>query len=152
MKSVAADLLSFDATPIEHPLPVDVAAGLAHLAAAPPLWRVDAAHWVDLIARVTAFAWRWDAPARAAGWTTLDLYGADRRAPGARVGSLGAAFLVARSAHSVLEVGRDAITVVTRAGSRLRIFRRAPDPDCAVAWDLCRTQPNPPIGGVAVPF
>jgi hypothetical protein len=73
-------------------LPDDVATRLAQLAAGPPLWPMDAAHWVDLIARVTAFAWRWDAHARAAGWATLDLYCADRSAPGARVGNLGAAF------------------------------------------------------------
>ena len=117
----------------------DVLAGLDLMMRSPPLWQVDrGTFWTDLVARATAFAERWDAPCRGCGWTPLELYGAHHRAPAARISCLGAAFLLARSGHTVLEVDSRFITVVTRAGSRLRIYRPHPDPDAVLAWLLCR--------------
>jgi hypothetical protein len=66
------------------------------------------------------------------------LWGLHRRALYTNVAGMGAVLVAARSNHTVLEVGRDSVLLVTRASSRLRIFRRVPDPDAVLAWTLCR--------------
>jgi hypothetical protein len=49
---------------------------------------------------------------------------------------MGAAFLVALRGHQVVEVGAEAITVVTRTAARLRIFRGEPDQGAVLAWEI----------------
>lgn len=116
---------------------IDVAAGLDLLTRSPPLWPVEADDWTLAIVRAHSFAERWDALARSAGWSTLDLYGMHRRAPYARLTAMGAAWLVARSSgHNAIAVTADAITLATLTGARLRIYRTAPDPDAVLAWTL----------------
>jgi hypothetical protein len=69
----------------------------------------------------------------------VQLYGLDPVAPRARVGRMGAAFLVALRGHQVIDVSAEAITVVTRTSARLRIFRGKPDPGAVLAWEFCQT-------------
>jgi hypothetical protein len=115
----------------------DVLAGLDALIRAPPLWSLDRGTlWIDVVARVRTFAERWDGPARTCGWSALQLYGVDRRAPGARLSSLGSAWVAARSAFHVLEVTPNIIRVATRSASRLSIYKLPSDPGAVLAWDL----------------
>ncbi len=114
----------------------DVGAGLELLARSPPLWPIGAEDWAIAVARARAFAEAWDGPARAAGWSALELYGMHRRAPYARLSAMGAAWLVARSGHTAIAVASDAITVATLTGARLRICRSRPDGAAVLAWEL----------------
>jgi hypothetical protein len=119
----------------------EIAAGLAQLEHSPPLWG-DRLEWMELVAGLRAFEERFGGRARIAGWAQVQLYGLDPVAPRARVGRMGAAFLVALRGHQVVEVGAEAITVVTRTSSRLRVYRGEVDDAAMLAWDL-------PIGAVA---
>jgi hypothetical protein len=55
----------------------------------------------------------------------------------ARLAGLTQAQLYALRGHQVIEVGAEAITVVTRTAARLRVFRSEPDPSTVLAWTLC---------------
>jgi hypothetical protein len=68
----------------------------------------------------------------------MTLYGLDPIAPRARVGRIGAAFLVALRGHQVVEVDHRAITVVTRTSARLRVYRGEVDTGAVLAWEFCR--------------
>ncbi len=117
-------------------LPCDVAAGLELLARARPLWPIGTAEWSRAVASVQAFAERWDGAARAAGWSLLELYGVHRRAPYARLSTMGAAWLIARAGYRAVSVDTAAIGVSSSAGNRLRIYRSLPDPGAVLAWSL----------------
>jgi hypothetical protein len=122
--------------------PADEAtAGLAQLEQSAPLWG-DAAEWRELVSRLRAFEVPWGGRARLAGWSVIDLYGLDPVAPRARVGRMGAAFLVALRGHQVVEVDYRAITMVVRTSARLRVYRGEVDAGAVLAWDL-------PFGAVA---
>jgi hypothetical protein len=133
MSVAAPDLF----TPIADDVDPDVMAGLAALMHRPALWPLDRGTiWIDVVTRARAFAERWDRPCRVCGWSTLQLYGVDPKAPGARLSSLGVAWLVARTASQVLEVTPNVIKVTTRSASRLCIYKLPPDPDVALPWKL----------------
>ena len=66
----------------------------------------------------------------------LQLYGLHRRAPYANLAGMGAAFVVARCGHHVVDVTADAIHVRSPAGSGLRIDRREPEGQTVLAWSL----------------
>jgi hypothetical protein len=112
-----------------------ISAGLAQLEQSPPLWG-DSAEWRQLVARLRVFEQPWGARARLAGWTPLQLYGLDPVAPRARVGRMGAAFLVALRGHQVVEVDHGAITMVARTSARLKVYRGDDDPNVVLAWEL----------------
>lgn len=130
--ATALDL--FAAAPTAPALPPHIANGLRLLAQSQPLWPV--ADWSAVIIPVTAFAWRWHAQATACGWSELQLYGLHQRAPYANLAGMGAAWLVAKSAHLAVAVDRDAFTLVTKSSSRLRLYRREVDIDTVLAWKL----------------
>jgi len=115
-----------------------VHAGLAQLERGPPLWG-DRAEWLELVARLRAFEQPWGARARLSGWTPLQLYGLDPVAPRARVGRIGAAFLVALRGHQVVDVDHRAITMVARTSARLRVHRGEVDPGAVLAWEISLT-------------
>jgi hypothetical protein len=71
------------------------------------------------------------------GWSLLRLCGLDPCLPRARIGRMGAAFLVVLRGHQVVEVDRRAILMVARTGAWLRVYRGEPDPEVVLAWDLC---------------
>ncbi|MGD0333928.1 MAG: hypothetical protein ABSA90_11825 [Xanthobacteraceae bacterium] len=114
----------------------DVASGLELLARSRPLWPIGAEEWSHAVAGARAFAEAWDSQARAAGWTSVELYGLHRRASYARLAAMGAAWLIARSGHRAVGVDAGAITVGTYTGNRLRIYRTEADPDAVLAWML----------------
>jgi hypothetical protein len=126
----------FGLPPLADAVPDSVLRGLADLAASAPLWG-EHPEWIELLTNVQAFAARWHSSATAAGWSLPQLYGLDPVAPRARVGRMGAAFLVALRGHQVVEVDRHAITMVSRTAARLRLFRGEADPGVVLAWKLC---------------
>lgn len=151
MTAPALDLFTAIEAPIATTELGDVLAGIELLARSPPLWSIDrGTFWTDLVARIRAFAERWDGPARACGWTGLTLYGVDARAPGARLSSLGAAILIARRGDRVLEVDAASILVTTRHASRLRVYRTAPDSGAVLAWEINGNQSGGPHGDFLV--
>jgi len=104
----------------------------------PALWPVDVATWSAALASVRSFAARWGGQAHAAGWSPLELYGLHRLAPYASLAGMGAAWLVARSGHPVVDVAGAAIRLRSATGAELRIFCGALDPMSVLAWALCR--------------
>jgi hypothetical protein len=115
--------------------PPDVATGLELLAALPPLWSVGPETWRLTLAYVRDFAERWDGPARAVGWSDLGLYGIHRSAPAARLSAMGAAWIAARSAHTVISIeAGGAIVLATRTGRRLRVYKTSLDPGAVLPW------------------
>jgi hypothetical protein len=114
----------------------DVAAGLELLARSPPAWPIDAEPWSTFLSRARAFAERWDAPARAAQWTGLELYGVNPRAPLARYDAIGAGWLIARGRSVALSVDAAAFTVATRGGNRLKIYRTMPPSGAVLPWTI----------------
>jgi hypothetical protein len=129
----------------------DIAAGLGLLTISRPLWPLSTERWLEVVTILTAFHGRHGRHAAALGWDPISLYGVVRRAPYNGLWGMGAACLIARAGHHVLEVDRQTMLLVSSAGSRLRIFRRLLGPESVVIWDLCGSQPSPPIGGVAAP-
>jgi hypothetical protein len=127
----------FGLPPLAGVVPDGVLRGLADLAASAPLWG-EHQEWIELLTNVRAFAARWHSPATAAGWMLPQLYGLDPIAPRARVGRMGAAFLVSLRAHQVVEIDHQAITMVARTAARLRILRGQTNAEVVLAWDLIK--------------
>jgi len=121
-------------------LPADVVHGLDLLARSAPLWPIGADNWSLAVATVEEFAARWHSPASEFGWSTLELYGLHRSAPWANLSAMGAAFVLARSGYSAIDVMAGAIVVRSGFGSTLRIRRFALNPDAVLAWTLCHVR------------
>jgi hypothetical protein len=119
----------------EDDLRPDVAAGLELLARSPALWPIGAGAWSEVLACVRGFAERWDAQARAAGWSTPELYSLHRRAPYANLAAMGAAFVVARSGHRVVAVD-ETIMLRSATGAVSRIRRVEAQADAVLAWSV----------------
>jgi hypothetical protein len=132
-----ADRDVFGLPPLVDAIPDAVLIGLATLATSAPLWG-DEHDWRALVDRLQAFAARWYCPATAAGWLDVQLFGLDPIAPRARVGRMGAAFLVGLRGHQVISVDHRAIEMVARTSARLRVYRDEPDSGAALAWTLAK--------------
>jgi hypothetical protein len=91
---------------------------------------------MELVAGLRAFEQRWGATADAAGWTLVELWGLDPDAPRARLSRMGGAFLACLRTHQVIGVDAQRISVVTRAASRLSIYR--PEGGGVLGWEICR--------------
>ena len=126
---------AFGLPAIGGPVPDAVLAGLAKLAGCPPLWAGEV-EWLELVDRLRAWAYRWHAPATAAGWLQVQLYGLDPVAPRARVARMGAAFLACAPGRQVLSVDGEAIRIVTRTAARLSVYR--PAEGAVLAWELVK--------------
>jgi hypothetical protein len=96
-------------------------AGLGLLAHHAPLWG-DASSWTELLGALRAFHDRWTAPARAAGWSDVQLFGLDPNAPRARLSRMGGAFLACLPGRQVLGVDARRIALVTRTSARLSVY------------------------------
>ncbi len=136
MSAAPADL--FDRATEPAPPANDIVRGLETIARGAPLWPIGAGRWLITIERVEAFAWRYDAEARACSWSSLMLYGLHRHAPYTRLDGCGAAWMVARQNDRVIEIGPEKIVVASPAGARLRLFRADPHPDSVLAWRLAK--------------
>jgi len=117
-------------------LAADAIVGLELLARSPPLWPAGPETWRLTLAYVRDFTEQWDARVRAVSWSNITLYGIHKSEPASRLSAMGAAWIAARAAHTVvgIEPGSGAIILATRAGSRLRVYRTAPDPDGVLPW------------------
>jgi hypothetical protein len=115
----------------------EIHVGLRLLRAAAPIFPgMGPEVWRLVLAYITDFARDWDGLARAAGWSSLQLYGLHPIAPAARLSVMGAAWVAARSAHKVIAIEAAAIVVATQTGGRLRIYRTAPDPEAVLPWPV----------------
>ncbi len=77
----------------------------------------------------------WADKAAALGWGPLDLFGADRRAPSARVDRTGLLWLL--NGDRLLALTGDRAVIETRSGIRQTYYRRDRRTDeAALAWDL----------------
>jgi hypothetical protein len=82
----------------------------------------------------------WPAKARALGWGPLDLFGADRRKPFARVDRMGLLWLMA--GRRLVALTAESATIETAIGGRLN-YRRVPNNSGRVlAWSLCGRGPR----------
>jgi hypothetical protein len=111
-----------------------VAAGLGLLAHHPPLWG-DASSWAELLSALRSFHDRWTTPARAAGWSDVQLFGLDPVAPRARLSRMGGAFLACLPGRQVLGVDTQRIALVTRTSAPLSVY--CPEAGGVLAWELC---------------
>ena len=118
-------------------IPDDIAGGLDRLTTSPPLWPFEGTAWLAGVECVRTFGCRWDARARTAGWSALELYGPHRPAPCANLTGMGGAFVVARCGHYVVNVAADAIQVRSPTGAILQIYRCELEAQSVLAWSLC---------------
>lgn len=118
----------------------EVVHGIELLERSPRLWG-DLLEWTLTVDAVKSFALRWDRRARAAGWSTLELYGVHRHAPATNLSAMGAAFMMALSGHRAIAVEPQFISMRTFTGSVLRFFRFTPPPGAAAAWSLIEALP-----------
>jgi hypothetical protein len=99
------------------------------------LWG-DPSSWTELLVALRAFHDRWTAPARAAGWSDVHLFGLDPVAPRAKLQHTGGAFLACRPDSQTIAVDNTAITLVVRTSSRMRVYK--PADGGVLAWELVR--------------
>jgi hypothetical protein len=117
--------------------PPDVIAGLDLLVRSAPVFRdVGPETWRLMVSHAQDFAETWDARARAAGWSSLQLYGLHRIRPGARLNAAGAVWLAALRARTIIAVDAQVIIMATQTGGRLAARRMPPDPEAVLAWEL----------------
>jgi hypothetical protein len=94
----------------------------------------------------------WAQQALNLGWTVVDLFGCDRRAPWHRLDRGGLVLLI--GGHEIAELTGDNAALRTSTGSVLRFRRRPPaTPPVALLWELLiSTQATgPPIRGPTTP-
>jgi hypothetical protein len=100
-----------------------------------PPQNMPAGRWETFICDVAAFVDNEQlTEADLLGWTALDLFGADRDRPFARIDQSGLLLLL--DGHKVVGLSEDTATIETRGGAR-QIYRRKPgDPGRALIWEL----------------
>jgi hypothetical protein len=94
----------------------------------------------------------WLERALALGWTAVDLFGCDRRAPWHRLDRAGFVLLI--GGHEIVELTEDVAALRTSTGSVLRYRRRPPaTPPVALLWELLISAQatGPPIRGPTRP-
>ena len=115
------------------------AEGLARLDCARPPGDVPERRWRQFINDSAAFLdGGWPAKAQALGWSTADLFGADRHKPWAGFDRQGLLWLL--NGRRLVALTADSATIETVSGSRLT-YRRVPRNEGQVlAWELdtCR--------------
>jgi hypothetical protein len=124
MTNSAPDLFSHSG--ISAPLPASLDYGLEDMARKPPLWPVSPAIWDAIVAEVRRLADRWHHAAICQGWTVEELYALHAVSPFNRLDPMDAFWIAARRGHQVTAVDHVAITLKTRSGATLRIYRHAP--------------------------
>jgi hypothetical protein len=107
-------------------LPESVRRSLLDYERRPPPWPAPPGVWHAIVADVRQLADRWHRVAVGQGWTMDDLYGLDATAPRARLDRMGAFWLIASRRDQVICLDREAISLKTRSGAVLRLYRRLP--------------------------
>jgi hypothetical protein len=90
--------------------------------------------WRGIVRDAELFLSVWGKPAADLGWTTLDLFGAHRKAPTANFSCMGL-LLVIRGGRVVV-LTTEAAKIEQQSGARLTYTRRPPDAECVAVWDL----------------
>jgi hypothetical protein len=122
---------------IEHDggIPRSWAEGFARLHPDRPPGDVPLGRWQTFCNDVGRFLDSWASKAASLGWTPLELFGADRDGPFARVDCAGLLWLV--HGRRLVALSQDTAVIETSTGSRLT-YRRKPIPpgDVVLAWEL----------------
>jgi hypothetical protein len=92
----------------------------------PPLWPASPGAWHAIVAEVRRLADRWHHAAVSHGWTIEELYPLHAVSPFNRLDQMDAFWVAARRGDQVTAVDHVAITLKTRSGATLRIYRHAP--------------------------
>jgi hypothetical protein len=90
--------------------------------------------WRGLIREAELFVSVWGNQAANLGWTTLDLFGAHRKAPAANFSCMG--LLLVISSGRVVVLTTEAAKIEQQSGARLTYTRRPPETECVAVWDL----------------
>ena len=135
---VQADVFEERAAIREHDagFPRVWAEGLARLDIARAPADVPPSRWVQFIDDAGRFAREWGAKADALGWGPLEIFGADLRAPFARLDLAGLAWLLNR--RPVLALTAET-AIIDCGGGVTQTFRRRPATggDVALPWTEC---------------
>jgi hypothetical protein len=112
------------------------AEGYAALCTMPPPSGFWPDRWQRIVDATGAFLDRWAGEAIRCGWSALDVFGCDERAPTARFDCMGLVLLLDRC--KVVAVDRDGADLVTASGARQRFYRRPLPPGTVPLWALAR--------------
>jgi hypothetical protein len=118
-------------------IPAEWCAGWARLQAMPCPPDMAEARWLRLLDDAGRFLDTWAARASALGWSTLDVWGCDPKAPRARVDRLGLVGLL--DSGRIVAITTDGATVEAVTGARQTIYRR-PMPGAVPLWTLSEIQ------------
>jgi hypothetical protein len=123
------------------------AEGLALLDSSRPPISFPAPWWRGLIRDAELFLATWGSQAADLGWTTLDLFGAHRKAPAANFSCLGL-LLVLRGGRVVALTTSTAV-IEQQSGARLTYTRRPPEAECVPVWELPHASQEHPTAAAA---
>ncbi len=100
---------------------------------APPAWSDEG--WKTLQEDALRFLQEWASQAYRLGWTALDLFGAHRTKPTARLGCMGLVLLL--KGRPVVAITEHSAAIKTASGGSLTIQRRAAPPvEPCLVWEL----------------
>jgi hypothetical protein len=129
-----------EASPSGRPDPLNAAAvaewraGIASLDPNRPPTGFPAPWWRGLIRDAELFLSVWGKQAADLGWTTLDLFGAHRKAPAANFSCMGL-LLVIRGGR-VVALTSETAKIEQQSGARLTYTRRPAEVGCVALWEL----------------
>jgi hypothetical protein len=95
---------------------------------------VHVARWRQLIEDADAFLQRWETEAAALGWSTLNLFGCDSRAPFARIDLAGLVPLL--KGCPIVALTTEAATIRDRSGRCTRFYRKPPNIEQIPLWQI----------------
>ena len=108
--------------------------GFAILDAGRPAANFSSPEWRRIFQNADLFLSVWGKQATDLGWTTLDLFGAHRKAPAANFSCMGL-LLVLRGGRVVALTASTAV-IEQLSGARLTYTRQPPEAECVPLWEL----------------
>ena len=114
--------------------PQDWRDGLATIDPNRPPAGVPVPWWRGVMRDAELFLSTWGHRADDLGWTTLDLFGAHRRAPGARFSCMGLVLLI--GGGRVMALTAASAVIEQQSGAHLTYTRQPAEPDCVPLWQL----------------
>ena len=114
--------------------PSEWSEGLARLDPNRPPVGIAAPLWRGAVRDAELFLATWGKQAADLGWTTLDLFGAHPRAPGARYSCMGLLLLI--RGGRVVALTADSAAIEQQSGARLTYTRQPIEAECMPLWRL----------------
>ena len=119
----------------EVKIPQDWANGLSRLRPGHPPGDVPLRRWHRLIDDIALFLGSgWAATAHVLGWTSGDLFGADRDRPYARIDLAGLLWLL--NGNQLIALSENTAMIQTNTGARQTYRRQPQEPERVLAWEL----------------